>query len=265
MARGEASGSLLLGHIIPSLKDLDRVVNRDGPVPFPRDMRIQQTTVYDAERSTSRETGTNAGANAGGPIVAAPGISIRADVGMEFKKGFGSSATFERLDTQIIRPTKLYIRNCLKDPAVAEHIENVKFLGAWKLFMVTGIMIARGARTERSESRTVGFHFKPGVNVAEVVNTDIDVGRSRTTESKFAAQHQNDFIWAIRLMKISTSIFRSGVSERTFTKGATLSGEEDVPDIKAIAEGAGLEYYETSEFESIEGGEVLYFIMPKGA
>ncbi|KAF6825957.1 hypothetical protein CPLU01_09949, partial [Colletotrichum plurivorum] len=198
-------------------------------------------------------------------VVAAPGISIRADVGMEFKKGFGRSATFERLDTQIIRPTKLYIRNCLKDSAVAEHIDKVKFLGGWKLFMITGIMIARGARTERSESRTVGFHFKPGLNVAEVVNADIDVGRSRTTESKFAAQHQEDFIWAIRLMEISTSILRPGISERTFTNGATLSGEEDVPDIKAIAEEADLEDYETSEFESIEGDEMLYFIMPKGA
>lgn len=65
-------------------------------------------------------------------------------------------------------------------------------------------------------------------------------------------------------MEISTSIFRSGVSDRDFTKGATLSGEEDVPDIEAIAEAAGLEDYETSEFESIEGDEVLYFIMPKG-
>lgn len=168
MAQGKASGSLLLGHIVPSLKDLDRVVNSEnGPLPFPRDMRIQQTTAYDAERSTSIESGVSAGANAGGPFVAAPGVSVRADVGMEFKRGFGRTATFERLDTQVIRPTKLYVRNCLKDPAVAAHVEEVKFLGGWRFFMVTGIMIARGARIERSESRTAGFHFKPGVSVSQ--------------------------------------------------------------------------------------------------
>lgn len=62
-------------------------------------------------------------------------------------------------------------------------------------------------------------------------------------------------------MEISTSIFRSGISERTFTKGATLSGEEDTPDVKAIAQAAGLEEYETSEIGSGED-ETLYFILP---
>ncbi|KAK6208520.1 hypothetical protein QIS74_12038 [Colletotrichum tabaci] len=262
MARGEASGNLLLGHVIPSLKALDQVINSDGPLPFPKDMRIEQSTMYDIQWSTSKESGIEASAKADVPVAAAAGLSVRGDVALEFQRGVGDSWQFDQVQTQTIRPTKNYIRQCLKTPLVAAHIDSVKFLDKWKLLMVSGIMIAKGARTERTESKGRVAHLKPGMNMAEVVSAEIGAGVSRTTQSSLSAQHANDFIWAVRLTELSKSPFRSEVSERVLTKGATLGLDDDLPDIGSIADAAGLLDYHHIEHETADEGQKIYFIFP---
>lgn len=163
MARGEATGSLLLGHLVPSLKQLDQVINSEGQIPFQRDMRIEQTTLTDFHWGTAADSGLQTGAKASIPIAAAAGLTIQAGIGAQFEKTVEDSWQFDQLDTQIIRPTRNYIKQCLKLPQVVEHIERVKTLGFCKLFMISGLMIARGCAREQTISRGKSTDFNPGL------------------------------------------------------------------------------------------------------
>lgn len=97
--------------------------------------------------------------------------------------------------------------------------------------------------------------------MAEVVSAEIGAGVSRTTQSSLSAQHENNFIWAVRLTELSKSPFRSDVSERVLTKGATLGLDDDLPDIDAIADAAGLLGYHHTEHEKADEGQSIYFII----
>ncbi|KAK2018696.1 hypothetical protein LZ32DRAFT_521240 [Colletotrichum eremochloae] len=264
MRREKASGSLLLGHIIPSLKALDQVINSEGPLPFPKDMRIEESTMHDVAWSTSKESGIQTGIKGDIPVAVALGISVRGDIALDYQRNNGSSWQFDRLDTQIIRPTRNYIRQCLNSPQVAAHIEKekVKLLNTWKLFMISGIRIARGARTEETEGKSKAAHVRPGMNMAEVINAEIGAGISRTTQNAFSGQHANDYIWAVQLREVSKSVFRSDFSERISVKGATLGLDEDTPDIKTIAGAVGLVDYETYEHQAMGDGGKNFFILP---
>jgi hypothetical protein len=84
MAFGEAEGPLLLGHLIPSPKEIDQVINREGIAPFPLDMRIWATSTIDLRFSNSSERDVETSGKAAAPITAAAGLTLGADAGVVF-------------------------------------------------------------------------------------------------------------------------------------------------------------------------------------
>jgi hypothetical protein len=163
MARGEAVGPILLGHIIPSLKELDQTVNSDGPLPFPRDMRIWPTTMCEFRWLKTTQNGIETYVKAGAPILAPAGVTIKGDVGLAFQRTVGDFWDFDRLDTQIVQPTRTYIDQCLKSDPVSSFVDKHKFLNSWSLCMISGLMIARGGKSERGKKTGVTVDAAAGV------------------------------------------------------------------------------------------------------
>lgn len=163
MAFGEAEGPLRLGHFISSPKAIDGVINAGGIVPFPRGMRIWCTKAVDFRFSHKTEKGIELSGKAGAPIAAAAGVTINAEAGVVFKRTMGEGWIIDRLETQIVQPTLSYIEQCHQSSEVSAWVQKNKTLGAWKMYMISGLMIARGAKKERSQETEIGEETGPAM------------------------------------------------------------------------------------------------------
>lgn len=154
------TGPILLGQFIPDLNHLDQVINRGGIRPFPGDMKVWHSQTVKFKWDSSRSTQIDASGFAGAP---AAGLNIQATASGAFRQSVENYSEFERLDCYIVNPVKSYVNEYLAGGSVADHVKSQKALGAWKLFMITGIMIARGANTSNKEEVHGEGHTKSGL------------------------------------------------------------------------------------------------------
>lgn len=145
------TGSILLGHFIPDLNHLDQVINRGSIKPFPGDMQIWPSQTIKFKWNASRFKQIDASGYANAPAAAAAGLEIQATASVVFRQSVENFAEFESLECYIVNPVKSYINGYLENGPVADYVKPEKTLGTWKLFIITGIMIARGAKTSDKE------------------------------------------------------------------------------------------------------------------
>lgn len=162
MAFGKAEGPLRLGHMLPGPRSVDNIINTGGILDFHKDMRITRNNTVNFRYSRQAEQATEANAQGGLPIAGFP-IAAAADSGAIFRQMMGDTWQIDRLETQIMQPTLAYIEKCRTSAEVASWIATHKTLGAWKVYIITGLMIARGARNESTESSDRGANAGAGV------------------------------------------------------------------------------------------------------
>ena len=95
----------------------------------------------------------------------------------------------------------------------------------------------------------------PGVATAEVDVKDWDKKGLETS-----GKNVTDFVWAIRLSKVSKSLFRSDLSQRIFTKGTTFEQDSNKVDVKAVLAEEGLDGEDVHTMEVFIGGEQQFLI-----
>lgn len=150
MRVGAPTAALSLGHIVPDLRRLDQVVNRDSFEPFPLGMPIHRAELIDVTCGDAMATEAQVGAHAGVPLLAAatalpvPGVQGVASAGAKLARTAQRQWRFSRLESYVVNPTRAYVQRCLAASPVADHIRRTKRLGTWSVFMVTGLMVARG-------------------------------------------------------------------------------------------------------------------------
>jgi hypothetical protein len=157
---GIANGAICLGHIVPDSKNLDGVINRseDG-IKFTLVVKIYHTESWDLD--WKRDEGLKAGGseNASAPITGAIPVTAKLHTKLAFEHTKKDHKEFDTLDRYIIQVNRKFIGGILEDEVVAAHIERtkgVKLLGVggkWSVYMITGIIVARGAKGESGESR----------------------------------------------------------------------------------------------------------------
>jgi len=161
---GQSTGPICLGHLIPGLKDLDRVINRrTGPLPIPPDMPVHFTAAVNFSWKSSRGRQTELSTNAGVPIAAAAGLTVNLDAGVSFQRTIKNFWEFESLETWIIQPSGEYVEDSMEEEEVAAFLKGRGPLRSSSVFMITGIKVARGARTGMEDSRQKGVTAAPGV------------------------------------------------------------------------------------------------------
>ena len=167
LSRGIPDGPLCLGHLIPSLRHLDVVINNDEFVPFERKMMPGQPTTthnFTWDSDATRTVGVLGEASV--PIASGiPGLDATASVGVLFGKRIANYERFARLDQWTTFPSRRYVDMCLKKQEVVDYISrSSSMLGAWTMYMVTGLAVARGCGVRAArESRGVALHGGVGV------------------------------------------------------------------------------------------------------
>ncbi|KAK3941015.1 hypothetical protein QBC46DRAFT_111167 [Diplogelasinospora grovesii] len=236
---GSISGALCLGHLVPGPRRLDEVINTSGPLKIPKNtpLSFSQSVAFSwkLEKGVSfAQTG-----NLGVPIAVAAGVTASASVDIGFQKTKGTHWEFESLETTTFRPSNDYLSDCLDDELVAAYISKHKspLLGSWDIFMITGIKVARGAKMSSSET-----HVKQVGSGMELIAGAADIGETSEVSIKSSQETSHglmsDFIWAVRLDKISKGVFnRSWGHRRYFSNTAAFDSSSEKPEDLLACEG----------------------------
>ncbi|KAK7946101.1 uncharacterized protein PG986_010422 [Apiospora aurea] len=260
MAFGAAEGPLRLGHFIAGPKALDQVINPDDVAPFPRNMRIwaTETAQFRLSRKDGRTHDNGFGADV--PIAAAAGVTVGAEAGVVFRKVMGEDWEIERLDTQIVQPTAEYLEQCVQSGPLAAWVERHKLLGSWKVYMISGIIVARGAKFGRNDGDEAGVNIGGDVDLFGAAGAKTNIENKRDKEVNTSGQSMNDFVWAVRLTEVSKSLFRSEISQKIAKKGTVFaSGPKKVEMADLLAE-AGLEAENVHDLEVLQGEDPEHLI-----
>ncbi|KAI5460177.1 hypothetical protein BGZ63DRAFT_389634 [Mariannaea sp. PMI_226] len=161
---GIANGAICPGQIVATVDDLEGVINRSVEgFEFTPAVPIHPTKAWDLKWETGKSNQAGLSLDGDIPIAQLVGLSAHAKAALAFQHTVQRYRCFDRLDRYIILPTRSYIADVLDDPQVQDHIHNRSknrktlgdFLGAWKIYMVTGVTIARGSRGGSSESQNI--------------------------------------------------------------------------------------------------------------
>jgi hypothetical protein len=163
-------------------------------------------------------------------------LIIKLDVGVAFQRTVENFWEFESLDTFIIQPTSEYVEDSVEDEEVSTYLQKRGLFRSSSLFMITGIIVARGAKTKASEVRKRDVHGGLGVESPAIAEAGIDMSVSSEMRVSSAAQKTTDFVWALRLAKISMGLIDREWSHKTFSKGATFGLDDDAELGKQIIE-----------------------------
>lgn len=130
-------------------------------------MPIYKRTTQEFLRNTEGggELAVSAGANV--PIAAAIGVDVNLSTEKTFQRSVSKSWKFAALDTFIVQVTPAYVEDSMDAPEVIQYRRRHELLGITRsVFMITGLMVARGAKSSSLEQRTTGG----GVEVGRCMN-----------------------------------------------------------------------------------------------
>ncbi|KAJ4417225.1 hypothetical protein N0V85_001931 [Neurospora sp. IMI 360204] len=148
--------SMRSGHLIPSLNHLDQIINADGFEPFPPTMEVWGPTLIEDfvwDQSLTHKLTLKAKASAPLAGAAIPGVELGVGVGAAFSKSVANYWEFDRLERYIMQPTRSYVQRCIEKEDVKQWIAKNKRMGSWEVYMVTGIIVARGGGKKRKEEK----------------------------------------------------------------------------------------------------------------
>jgi hypothetical protein len=257
-------GPICLGHIIQSPKRLDQVKNRSGLKPYPADMPVYYTQTWHLTTEIDSDRRVEASAKGEGPAGATP-VDLSLDVATVFRKTVQNHSQFERLDTMIFQPTDEYVKDVVKDPDVQKLIGRMRAnhlgLNTWSLYMISGIAVAVGASGSREETLEKGASGEGGAEASGIAGGRAQIAFSDNKTTKMSFKKASDFVWALRLHRISKNLFASDITDETYIKGAAYGRKEaeEVENIRteeAILEEKGLNP-KTSRLVYAEGEDVF--------
>lgn len=120
-------------------------------------MPLYKRTTLDFSRSTKggREFAVSAGADI--PVAAAIGVDVNLSTETTFRRSVSNAWRFSALDTFIVQVTPAYVEDSMDSPEVLEYRKRHEVLGISRsIFMITGLMVARGVKSSSLEQRTTG-------------------------------------------------------------------------------------------------------------
>ena len=157
--------------------------------------------------------------------------------------------------TEEFLPDKQYLKQCIEDPGIRD-----MFVGPGrksKLYMVTGLKIAYGARKAAEMMREQGILARIGVD-ASSLGAPVAVGpqghwSSRVTESLTA--NKSDFVFAFKLRRLR---FKKGeLTGRAFDRGAQYGLTKEVNDSDSDEEDLDVEDFDIEDVDDASTEEFM--------
>ncbi|KFY92628.1 hypothetical protein V500_04125 [Pseudogymnoascus sp. VKM F-4518 (FW-2643)] len=213
---------------------IDQVKNRSGLIPYPADMPVHPTDTWGLTVEFDTERSFETSAKGKGPVGPNP-VAVSLDVATEFKKTVKNHSQFEKIETKIIQPTDTYQKKTLNDPDVQKLIKRMRAkhlgLNTWSLYMISGIAVAVGASGSREEILENEASGEGSAEVAETAGGSARAAFREKKKAKVSYKEASDFVWAVRLHKISKNLFASDTTDETYTKGATFARSKKAENI----------------------------------
>ncbi|KAK8023583.1 hypothetical protein PG993_011649 [Apiospora rasikravindrae] len=263
MAFGAAEGPIRLGHFVADPKELDQVINTEDITPFPRNMRIWATGTAQFCLSQKESRVHDNGIVVNLPIATAVGATVSAEARAVFRRIMGEQWDIERLDTQIVQPTEAYLEQCSQSEQLAMWVKKHKRLGAWKAYMISGIMIAHGAKYEHNNGGETGAKLGGGVDLFGAAGVNANIENMKDNGISMGGEIKSNFVFAVRLTEVSKAMFRSNIKQKTITKGTVFAAGPRRCEVAEMLTGAGLAGANMHNLEVVQGEDLEYMIQIK--
>jgi len=185
-------GSIELGHIISDPSDPSFCLNEDDLVaPDPSEIKRHLQKNYELNQRQLRDQKSE--------------IITKYLQVFGFGRGSGRDdiedrIKIEELETRYFKPTSEYLSSSTKSEGVQRFLAGSRFKKS--LFLVTGIKVARGAKSSRTDKATgasIGVDVT-GIGLPVEVGPGYQVASSWESSKSF--QSSSDFIFAFRLSKL---------------------------------------------------------------
>ncbi|KAJ4149726.1 hypothetical protein NW754_001160 [Fusarium falciforme] len=255
----EPDKAIRLGHIWRNPRDPGSFCGQ--PLAIPREMETNHT--YKAPWFIGKGHSTCGSVGVWAKFLQVVGVTAQAN--FNWNNADDMAHTFERLDTYSIEPTPEYLK------ASIETVAGDAIKKGERLYMITGVKVARGAVGTIFSSRTVGVRGRVGASGA---SQGVDAeGRpyldaSRNEYSGVSYGESSDFVFAYRVREI---LYRK--RDYKTRVGDAMYGGAEAPlgiDLGARAE-ASVVGVDSAELESVDVGfddgfsdEAMLFINDDG-
>lgn len=187
-------GILQLGQILAEPKDPIHALQPAGPLPLHEELTVEHTFCQEIDVQLDNEL--SAQYNAWASFVLASANTTASS--SRFNK---FSWHFDRLDNHTMTPSLKYVKEAMTHGDVPESLRKWSFTK--RVYMVTGIRIASGARMERSSEAKNELSTAATVSPSTGVD-QIGAGAGMTSSSTNAESvgSASDFVFAYRLNEV---------------------------------------------------------------
>lgn len=251
----EPNKRLQIGQILAKPFQPEFCLTPTGPLTVPGDVLQDKTEDSDPSRSSSHDLKTMfklwADLNP---------LPVGADTDIGLERSNTLSWHFDSLKSTQITPTFQYVQASMEHGDVPAHLKTWRWRK--RVFMVTGVTIAEGARMERSDKQSARANAsaKADLSGAGLATAGGSGGLESKDSSMEKLEKTTDFILAYSL----NEIFYRGIKHRPFRKGEVQSvqkdGDKDLEDgaheIEAIiVDDIAEEPYRRGENDADEEGD----------
>lgn len=260
---GKPKGPVCIGHVTTSTKWLDIINPENGPVEYPPSMPVWAGEAYNLEWKLTDDSSIDVSARVHSPIAAAAGVDVGLNASIAFKDSVNRGWEFEKLETSSVNITQSYVDDTMDSAEVKHYVARHKMwlVGNPALFIITGIMVGRKAKLSGSDQKERGINTEATAEVPEVAGTSgkFDISGKKEFSS---SQRVDDFVFAIRVAKVTKGVLDKDWSWATLSEGATFaagdSPEERIKSIKTQLEANGHGHAQTI---GLEGNAEEVFIL----
>jgi hypothetical protein len=227
---GQAKGAICPGHFIPTKeRHWNKIINRKGPLQYPPDMPLIHGEQWDMSWKADSGHDARFSANVSGPSLKATGANVHADASAAFEASISNYWYFDKLDTFMVQPWDPYIAQSLGDEDIDRYIKKHTnpILGTWEVYMISGIVVARGAMMNNTFARARKVEGHAASDVQGVVEGSLGADWSTTYNVSASAGKVSDFVWAIQIARVHRDAFHKDWEWETLweekTKGSTFA------------------------------------------
>jgi hypothetical protein len=210
------TGRLQIGQILAKPFQPEFSLLPIGPLPIPSDILRDETE--DSNTSLSSAYDLKALFKLWADLNVLP---AKGGASINIERSDRLSWNFDSLKSTQITPTRQYVQDSLQHGEVARYIEAWSWPWDRRLFIVTGVTIAEGARMEKSRSRAAAIEAAGNVGISS--SGSARVGGEGHLESTDTNTERlggaSDFVFAYSL----NEIFYRKVTHRPFRKGEVQS------------------------------------------
>jgi len=163
-------------------------------------------------------------------------LPIKSAIGTNRQISSSITWHFDRLDSEIMIPRLPDVQAAISREEVVAQINRSKFNFKKRLYMITGVRVARGAKLHQKGSESIGGNAGVGVDLGAFGVAPVTVGvggaGQSTSSENYGFKKSSDFVFAYRVCEIH---YGKDVYVKPYNSGETF-GTNDGGDGDTLSE-----------------------------